>query len=287
MKLLDLTLPSPAENLALDEALLNAAEANPEQDEILRLWEPECGPAVPAGQELPSDVAFRVLHPIGQPTTGGVDWRPTSDRGGRTTLFPYFVVVGRSSQVAIEVNLAACRQLGAGVLRRSSGGAAVVAGPGCLMYAVVLSYERRPHLRMLDQAHHYVLSTVAQAIRGLGLEVEQRGTSDLVWGDRKVSGNSLRCKRDHFLYHGTVLYNFDLPRIGELLGSPPRQPDYRRNRPHHEFLANLPATGPALRAAIAEAFGASQPLAEWPQDATRRLVASRYGRDDWNLGKAG
>jgi lipoate-protein ligase A len=38
MKLLDLTLPSPAENLACDEALLEAAEAG-EGDEVLRFWE--------------------------------------------------------------------------------------------------------------------------------------------------------------------------------------------------------------------------------------------------------
>jgi len=39
MKLLDLTLPSPAENLALDEALLDAAEAGEMADEVLRFWE--------------------------------------------------------------------------------------------------------------------------------------------------------------------------------------------------------------------------------------------------------
>ena len=38
MTLLDLTLPSPAENLALDEALLDAAETG-EAGEVLRFWE--------------------------------------------------------------------------------------------------------------------------------------------------------------------------------------------------------------------------------------------------------
>ena len=39
MDLLDLTLPSPAENLALDEALLDWAEAERSGAEFLRLWE--------------------------------------------------------------------------------------------------------------------------------------------------------------------------------------------------------------------------------------------------------
>src|SRR5438552_1656745 len=38
MTLLDLTLPTPAENLACDEALLDAAEAGA-GDEVLRFWE--------------------------------------------------------------------------------------------------------------------------------------------------------------------------------------------------------------------------------------------------------
>ncbi len=39
MKLLDLTLPSPAENLACDEVLLDTAESG-DGDEVLRFWEP-------------------------------------------------------------------------------------------------------------------------------------------------------------------------------------------------------------------------------------------------------
>src|SRR5689334_13860556 len=57
------------------------------------------------------------------------------------------VVVGRSSTIAAEVNEQACAERDMPILRRTSGGAAIVAGPGCLMYAVVLSYELRPHLR--------------------------------------------------------------------------------------------------------------------------------------------
>src|SRR6187200_1117199 len=103
MKLLELTLPTPEENLALDEALLEEAEAGKAADEVLRLW------------EMPEKV----------------------------------VVVGRSSQVGEEVNLEAVAEAQVPVLRRCSGGAAIVAGPGCLMYSVVLRYEGREHLRLL------------------------------------------------------------------------------------------------------------------------------------------
>lgn len=237
MKLLDLTLSSPAENLALDEALLDAAEAAPAGDDVLRLWEPA---------------------------------RP-------------FVVVGRSSIVSREVHFDACRRRGVPILRRSSGGAAIVAGPGCLMYAVVLSYDRHPALRMLDRAHRCVLEHVAAALRSIGITAEHCGTSDLAMDGCKVSGNSLRAKRDHFLYHGTLLYGFDMKLVDELLQMPPRQPDYRAARGHERFLANVPASGSSLRAAIAAAFAANELLLDWPRDRTDELVRARYGRDEWNL----
>ncbi len=105
MKLLEITLPTPAENLALDEALLLAAEESGHAQEVLRLWEP--------------------ASPM--------------------------VVVGRASRVTEEVDVDACRELDIPIFRRSSGGATIITGPGCLMYAVVLGYEHRPQLRMIDE----------------------------------------------------------------------------------------------------------------------------------------
>jgi lipoate-protein ligase A len=230
-------LPTPEENLALDEALLEQAERGELAGEVLRLWESP--------------------QPI--------------------------VVVGRSSQVAIEVNQAACRRLGVPILRRASGGAAIVAGPGCLMYALVLDLERRPHLRAIDVAHAFVLETLAAALSRQIAGVSHQGISDLAWQDRKCSGNSMRVKRDHILYHGTLLHGFPLPLICELLGTPPRQPAWRQARTHEAFVTNLPLTLAQLRAAVNEAFQADLPLVHWPRELTAQLAAERYTRAEWNL----
>ena len=76
-------------------------------------------------------------------------------------------VVGRSSHVDAEVHQDACLELGIPVLRRISGGAAIVSGPGCLMYSLVLSYEIRPKLRAINQAHSFVLCTLANALNSI------------------------------------------------------------------------------------------------------------------------
>lgn len=236
MLLLDLTLPSAAANLALDEALLEQAEASGRPQECLRLWEP-AGP---------------------------------------------LLVVGRSSLVEQEVDEGACRQRNVPVLRRASGGAAIVAAPGCLMYAVVLSLELRPQLRSIDEAHRFVLGQLVESIRPLAPGVERRGTSDLAIGDRKFSGNSLRVKREHLLYHGTLLYDFPLELIAACLRTPPRQPEYRAGRAHRDFVANLPVDLANLRRALIAAWSADEPLVDWPRRLTERLVAEKYATREWN-----
>jgi lipoate---protein ligase len=237
MKLLDLILLAPAENLALDEALLEAAEAGEMDDDVLRLW------------EFPAPA----------------------------------VVVGRSSRVTEEVHLEAARTCGIPVLRRASGGAAIVAGPGCLMYSIVLKYEGREHLRLLDEVHRHVLGKVLSALAPLVPGAEHVGTSDLAVAGRKFSGNSLRCKRDHLLYHGTLLYNFDLTLIERLLKMPPRKPAYRADRGHDAFVTNLALPSATLRQSLAAAFNADQSLSAWPEERTRHLTDTRYSQDPWNL----
>jgi len=236
MRYLDLTLPTAAENLALDEALLEDAEAAAVPTETLRLWESR--------------------EPM--------------------------VVVGRSSQLDVEVRLDACQELGIPVLRRASGGAAVVAGPGCLMYALVLSYQLHPGLRALSEAHRWVLSRWSEALGALTSGVQCQGTSDLAIGKLKFSGNSARCRRHYLLYHGTLLYDFPLPLIERCLAMPPRMPDYRDERTHDGFVTNLPLPCETIRQALTSACDADELCHSWPEDRTARLVAEKYGRPEWN-----
>lgn len=183
-----------------------------------------------------------------------------------------FVVCGRSSPLATEINLDFCRQQSIEVFRRCSGGQSIVAGWGCLMYAVLLDYRQRPELRSLDKAHHFVMGHMQSAISSSGVSVQRQGTSDLTYLDRKFSGNSLRCKKNWMLYHGTILCNFDLTLISSCLGTPVRQPDYRRGRSHADFLIQLPLEISDLRTALIDQWQAHEAIADWPRDRTSSLT---------------
>ena len=135
---------------------------------------------------------------------------------------------------------------------------------------------------MIETAHRFVLGRISEALGPLVPNVSLCGTSDLAIGALKFSGNSVRVKQRHLLYHGTLLYDFPLELIEKCLHQPPREPDYRRGRPHGEFVTNLPVGRHPLREAVIGAFGAGDSEAAWPKESTARLVAERYGRNEWN-----
>jgi len=193
------------------------------------------------------------------------------------------VVIGRSSSYDSEVNGNQTNIDAVPVVRRCSGGAAIVCGTGCLMYSVILSYQNHPELQQISNAHDFVLTTVSKAINKLGVESTRQGTSDLTVGTRKISGNSLRCKRNHILYHGTLLCNYDLGLVSRYLGTAPRQPEYRQQRNHNQFVANLGVDMEALRQSLIDTWGATQARSEIPSAMVESLLENKYRCDKWNL----
>jgi lipoate-protein ligase A len=238
MNYLELTLPSPAGNLAGDEALLDWAELNG-GPRVLRFWE--------------SPVPF--------------------------------VVLGYANRVAEEVDVEACRKNGVPILRRCSGGGTVLQGPGCLNYAVVLSFDEGGPLRCISGTNDFVMQRHREALAdATGRTVSVEGYTDLALGKVKFSGNAQRRRQRWLLFHGTfLLETFDVALMARCLRSPPRQPVYREQRGHQEFVTGLALSGDDIRAVLRKAWKADRALDDVPHEAIRRLEAERYSRDEWNL----
>ena len=243
-RLLELTCATCAEDLAVDDLLLNTLNDATDDDRVpvLRLW------------ERPDDA----------------------------------VVLGRSNRAAANVDRAACDAAGVPVLRRSSGGGTVLLGPGCLCFTLVWPVDPGEHLADIATATAAVMGTLADALAphvpGVGVD----GTSDLTIPGAtpdaprvKVGGNAQRWLRRAALHHGTLLYGFDLPRIGALLTPPERRPAYRRDRGHTRFVTNLPVPRETLRSALIAAYEATLGPPAMDGDAVERSVRERYSTAAW------
>lgn len=240
MKYLDLTLPEPGANLALEEALLEFCEAG-EGPEVLRVWRPR-SPAV---------------------------------------------VVGYANEVASEVNVEACASDGIPILRRCTGGGAVLLSRGTLGYAVVLRIESERALESIAGTNRFVLERVARAIgAATGAVVVTDGDTDLVVGGRKCGGNSQRRLRRALLFHGSLLVDADVAQIGRCLPMPSRQPGYRSGRAHEDFVVNLGGDMESLKAALRKEWEAGELHGEPPLARATELQAAKYLRDTWNLRRA-
>jgi lipoate-protein ligase A len=192
------------------------------------------------------------------------------------------VVLGAGGRLAEEVHEPNCRADGVPVLRRASGGGTVLLGPGCLLYSLVLAYERSPLLAEIKPSYAYVLGRIRDALAGLLLDIRCAGTSDLAAGGRKFSGNAQQRKRRNLLHHGTLLYDFDVSSLGRYLRQPARQPAYRAGRDHEAFVMNLPADAYDLRRRLRVAWDTGDERKDWPSDLVRQLVVERYGTGEWN-----
>ena len=170
----------------------------------------------------------------------------------------YAVVIGRSNDIDREVNVPFCQADGVPILRRSSGGGAVVLGPGCLCFSLALPIPARfPELGIAGVTRA-VMERLAEAFGSATAPVTVSGISDLAANDRKICGNAQRWRRRAFLHHGSLLYDFDLSRVSRYLNHPSRQPDYRRRRTHDDFVANLRRTRGELIDGLRNAWNAGR-----------------------------
>jgi len=317
MNHLTLTLPTPAENLACDEALLDACEAGT----------PASGTARTGLKTFKSELQ-RAVPEAGAPFKLEQQESEHADFPDGILRFwesaEYFVVVGYANKVTAEVNQTACAEMNVPILRRCSGGGTVLQGPGNLNYSLILPFDQTGPLRSITAANQFIMERNRSAIETLlsgrrrreeshskiGKQKAEIGNSqsrltsgatenprpqtpdpkpkinghtDLTFDELKFSGNSQRRRKTFLLFHGTFLLNFDLALIEKLLLMPTKQPDYRRHRKHEEFLTNLNLPADAVKQALQSAWGATVPLEEIPHDQIAALTREKYSTAEWNL----
>ena len=199
----------------------------------------------------------------------------------------YFVVLGYGKQLAAEVYEEECARLEIPILRRASGGGTVLQGPGCLNYTVVLPIEAREEFGSITGANRYIMQMTRHALSSLvSSELKIQGHTDLTCDGWKFSGNAQRRKRRCLLFHGSFLLNFDLDLISRTLRLPQQQPEYRENRPHNKFIANLSVARSEIIKALRKAWRAEETADPATTTAVsaeaRALVKNKYSQAEWN-----
>jgi lipoate-protein ligase A len=207
------------------------------------------------------------------------------------------LIIGTGQEHAREANLENLRAENVPLLRRHSGGGAVVIGPGVINYSAFYRFANLPGSETIRGAMQSALQPVVALLRKWGMRCEFAGLSDLavIGSDgtlRKIAGNSQARKRRSVVCHGTVLSNPDWSLMERLLQFPSSVPDYRAGRSHRDFLTSLKSSGaPDEFATFAgelakllhpDTISESAPT-EWELARASVLLAEKYECDEWNL----
>ena len=193
----------------------------------------------------------------------------------------YFVVVGYANKVTDEVHHLFCDFSGIPILRRCTGGGAVLQGPGVLNYSLILRADGELHNipatnGFILKHHQAALATLLRA------PVEIQGHTDLAIGGLKFSGNSQRRKKRFLLFHGSILIHLDIDLVEKTLRFPSRQPEYRLGRSHSDFLMNLKVSSALIKNALRKSWDATHLLPQIPALHIALLEREKYSRTEWN-----
>ena len=136
------------------------------------------------------------------------------------------VIVGKSQNTIEEIDQAYVEKHGIYVVRRLSGGGAVYHDLGNLNFTFITDNTGE----VMENFKRFT-EPVIQALASLGVKAEFNSRNDLTIDGKKFSGNAQYYYQKRILHHGTLLYNSDLERIGQVLNVKPERSSPRELNP--------------------------------------------------------
>ncbi len=216
-----------------------------------------------------------------------------------------------------EVDDEACRKFGVEVVRRPTGGKAVLHERE-LTYAVVAGADTGLFPPDILKTYLVIGRCLAEGLAGVGIRAEMKEDGrrppdgalpsacfsfpsryELLVGDRKICGSAQMRSQGAFLQHGSLLTAFDPLRTCEVM-LPHRRLEKEADRLRKRVTSVGEQAGPALdeeglRRALREGFERTLGirlrdgmLTPGEQALRDELVEKKYGREEWNReGKRG
>ena len=235
----------------------------------------------PARWNIAMTAALAELH--------GTDKIPDTLRFQR---FEPCVLVGRNQDVGREARIGRCREKGVALARRLTGGGAVYMDAGILSWEIVAGRKRFG--RDLAEAAKAICSAVADGLATLGVRAEFSPPNAIVAEGRKLSGASGYFEGTTLVHEGTVLVDFDIRDMADVL-RPPAAADpallARRVTSLAELLGKAPAIDEvrrAIAAGLAKRFDFSMfpaPLSTREFSLAEALHAAEFGSDRFVFGE--
>ncbi len=127
------------------------------------------------------------------------------------------------------------------VTKRPTGGEAVVLTPRMAVITVAREFSEMTGSKEFFKE---VNTIITAALTYLGVrDLSAKGISDITVGNRKILGSSMHRRDGRLVYHAVLNLSEDPIIFERYLRHPRREPDYRQNRTHTEFVTSLENEG--------------------------------------------
>lgn len=119
------------------------------------------------------------------------------------------VVVGKNQNIYEQCNFKVLKNYKVLPVRRLSGGGAVYQDLGNLNYTIIATKKYFDEQKI----KHLILTS----LKRLNIECEFSGRNDLIYKNKKISGQAFYEENNKFIYHGTLLFDVDLNLLSKTL----------------------------------------------------------------------
>ncbi|MBN2430074.1 MAG: hypothetical protein JXQ27_01300 [Acidobacteria bacterium] len=177
------------------------------------------------------DLADRRLLEDTETAFAHLVWRPAQT----------VIVIGKGNKPELAVFAETVLVDGVPVLRRPSGGEAVILSPDMLCVSSVHNSEIQQPSRLYFRHYNGLIMHALQALEITG--VGHQGISDLAVDGRKILGSSIYRNKNRVFYHAVLNVAGGNDLMERYLCMPQREPDYRLQRSHAAFVTSLRGLG--------------------------------------------
>jgi len=148
---------------------------------------------------------------------------------------PSAIVMGISGKPELLINEEHLAHKPVPVIRRFSGGGTVFVDEQTQFITLIGNSEQLQVPCCPQKILQWTHSLYLPVFQHPQFQVKE---NDYVFGDRKFGGNAQYMRKNRWLHHSSLLWDFH-PENMNYLKIPPRMPEYRQKRGHIEFLCRL------------------------------------------------
>jgi lipoate-protein ligase A len=199
---------------------------------------------------------------------------------------PEAVSIGYFQSIKEEVDLEKCSKIGIDVVRRLTGGGAVLHE-----FELTYSFITKQYPQKIMESYRWICEAIVVSINRLGFDASFVPLNDIVVKGKKVSGSAQTRRNGVLLQHGTVLLGVDVDKMFCVLKVPSEKLKDKIIKDVKERVTSLAGTtfeemASSLKTSFATKFDAkllADTMSTKEISRARWLAERKYSSREWNF----